>query len=267
MKVRTDRLIQGKNVRTEPRKITVQQLAQSIAEIGQITSIKCKSDGDRLNVIDGHGILEAAKILQLPEVEVECINQTLSDDQLDELQLVQNSLRSNLSIGDKARAVESLMKARSCTAVELAPRIGMSESRFCLTLGFLEEPEDIQRLISEGKLALSTARELRAVVDLPIREQLLAAAEQGKLTRAAVIATAKQTRRKKTAPESGKISRTTLIIDRDCSVSVKSTKASVESVIAILEELLTKARKARSQGWELGTLVRSLRDQAKAGEP
>ena len=49
----------------------------------------------------------------------------------------------------------------------------------------------------------------------------------------------------------------------DRSITICGPALTLDSLIGWLEELLSKARKARPQGLELGTFIRALKDQAR----
>jgi hypothetical protein len=47
------------------------------------------------------------------------------------------------------------------------------------------------------------------------------------------------------------------------SVSVSGEGLTLEKLIAWVEEFLSRARKARTQGWELAKFIRTLKDECK----
>ena len=57
----------------------------------------------------------------------------------------------------------------------------------------------------------------------------------------------------------------TAILGESRSVTVASSGLTLERFIELIEELLSKARRVRTQGVELATFIKMLKDQARAG--
>jgi hypothetical protein len=70
-------------------------------------------------------------------------------------------------------------------------------------------------------------------------------------------------RSRQTAEKCEPVRRVTAKLAGNRSLTVQGVIASLDDFIAAAEEVLAKARKARTQGVEVGTFVKMLADQAK----
>ena len=146
--------------RTQPRKNfnedALQELADSIKQFGIVQPLIVQDRKDHYEIIAGERRWRAAKKAGLKEVPV--IIKDLSDSEVLEIALIENLLRENLSAIEEASAYQQLMDNFSHTQERVAGIVGKSRSYVANTLRLLSLPEDVKKLVSEGKLSAGHAR-------------------------------------------------------------------------------------------------------------
>lgn len=263
MKIPLTQILCDGNIRKQFDEAQIEGLAQTMSLLGQQVPAKGRMVDGKCVLTDGMRRFLAARKLGWESLEVDLEEGELNEGDLLHRQLVLNCQRSDIPALDKARAIARLMEVTGCNASGAASRLGMSNATVTRLLSLLELPEEVQRQVESGKLAASTAYELARVSDPARQSAMVEAAKLGNLTRDAVTAQRKRASRPVAKP-SQPVSRTSLSLGEGRTLTVASPDLSLDSLVSLLEELLGKCRKARSHGWELGTLVRALRDQSKA---
>lgn len=122
-------------------------------------------------------------------------------------------------------------------------------------------PEDIRTRVEEGKIPASAAYELSRVGDPERQSALAQRLAEGSLTRDSVSGAVKSERTEEAATTT-EVKRLTVPLPEGRSVTVSGSGLTLDIVIETLQELLGKARKARTQGIELKPFVRSLKEAA-----
>jgi ParB family transcriptional regulator, chromosome partitioning protein len=262
-KIPMSRIICDGNVRTQIDESLIDGLAASMQSVGQLVPARVRPHEDKFCITDGSRRFRAALKLGWPTLDAIIESQDLKEGEVLTIQLVSNCQRADLPVLDKSRAIERLMQSTGWNASEAASRLGMSNATVTRLLCLLSLPEEIQRQVESGKLAPSTAYELTRVDDPQKQAELFRAAAQGKLTRDAASGQAKSAKKQTASQRPRTSTRVVAMLGADRSVSLAGITPSLDSVIACLEEFLSRARKARTQGLELGTFTKMLRDTAK----
>lgn len=236
-------------------------LGISIRESGLQQPLLVRREGDRLIVIDGERRLRACRSIGLKEIPVLVINDPLTVVEVLTRQLACNLQREDLTVLERAEAIRQLMDQGKLTADQVAKRLGQSPATVSRTLSILKLPETIRDQVASGQIPADTAY-LLARVETPGQQAALAAeVVGGKLTRDALTRKMKRVGRAEAQAAQGP-SRVTAMLGGGRSVSVAGKLLSWDSLIEALEQLLSRARKSKSQGLTLATFVRTLRDQA-----
>lgn len=253
-------LVAEPQVRTEFDQVELDGLTESIRSRGIIQPILAKRAGSRLRIIKGERRFRAACAAGLKTVPVLIVEG--QDEPTDVLltQLVANCHRSDLSAIERAMAFKHLIETTGWTASQAAAQLGLSSASISRDLKLLNLPNEIQAHIKSKQIPASTAYQLTKIEDPAKQVELAAAAANGQLTRDAASA---QIRRPAKRSAKRTNSRFMSPLSDGRAVTIAGV-TSLDSIITTLEELLAKARKARSQGWELGTFSRALRDQVKS---
>lgn len=241
----------------------IAQIAASFPEVGQLQPVRAQRLGGLLEMIDGHHRLEAAKLAGLKTLATIIEENELNDGEVVLRQLIANCQRADLTPLEKARGIQNLMQTANCTAQDAGRKLSWSSATVTRLLTLLALPVEIMRQVESGKIAASAAYEL-AQVDDPACQALLAnQLASGELTRDGVSGARKATK-KTTEKKEASSDRVTALLGQSRAVTVASPELSLERFIGILEELLGKARRVRTQGVALGTFIKMLRDQARA---
>jgi ParB family chromosome partitioning protein len=142
--------------RKEFDKEAIKALSESIREKGVLQPLIVRQKGDGYELIAGERRLRASKEAGLTEVPV--IIKDLSDSEVLEIALVENLLRENLSPIEEAGGYRNLMDSFGYTQEKIAEIVGRSRSQVANMLRLLVLPEDVQKLIADGKLSAGHAR-------------------------------------------------------------------------------------------------------------
>lgn len=238
-------------------------LAQSIAESGGIHQpLLVRRDGDRLVVLDGQRRLRAARMAGLATVPVIIEERELSEGDVLHRQLVIDAQRVGLSAIERARAIRRLTAQTGWSDAQAAVKLGLSPAQVSKLLALLVLPEEVQRQVAAGRLAMSTAYELAKVPDSAERERLAADAVNGGLTRDGVVKRRKAAADNRTPakPRRPAQRRERLVIpmNNGQSITVSGSNLSVESIVALLAELLDRIGRVSGEGRRLEEVVKAV---------
>ena len=165
---------------------------------------------------------------------------------------------------EKASAMERLMKATNWNGKEIAAKLGVSAAMVTRLLALLTLPAEIRQALKEGKIPASAGYELAKIDDPVAQSELATRLAEGKLTRDGIAGARKAARKEASGKPPAAPKRLTAMLGGGRSVTVATAGNTLDDFIAVLEEALAKARKGRSQGFGLDTLLRMLRDQVEA---
>lgn len=141
----------------------VRSMADTLQSVGQLQPILVRPNPFPENitgplpifeVVYGEGRVEAAKLLGWDDINAEV--RELTDDQVDEIQLIENLARKDLHELVEAEGFEQLMK-RGHSADEIAERVGKSRRTVYARLQLLKLGEQARAAMREGKLETSIA--------------------------------------------------------------------------------------------------------------
>lgn len=141
------------------------ELTDSIKQNGILQPLLVRKKGSGYEIVAGERRYQAAKAAGLSEVPV--VIREISDDEVFKLALIENLQRSDLSPLEEAQGYRQLIKEKGLTQEELAKILSKSRSAITNTLRLLDLPEEVQRLVEEGKL---TAGHARAILAVPSEE-------------------------------------------------------------------------------------------------
>lgn len=149
--------------RTQFKKDTIAELAESIRSVGLVQPLIVRQQGDGYELIAGERRWRAAKTAGLSEVPV--VVRDTDDAESLELALVENINREDLNPIDTARAYAMLQDDFGITQEELAQNIGRSRSAVANTLRLLDLPDEVQNLLEKGKISEGHGRALLSLQD------------------------------------------------------------------------------------------------------
>ncbi len=226
--------------------------------------IRVRLVNGRYILVDGARRCRAARSAAFTTIAaiVEC--KDLCRGEITQRQLIANCQRSDLNPIEKSDAVHSLMQETGWNASTAAAKLGFSDSTLSRLLAVRQLPEAIREQVRSGEISLSAAYALKRVDDGAAQSALASEVASGRLTRDALTGSLKAGRKNGESKEAKSPSRVTAKLAPDRAVTVIGESLDLEAFIETLEELLGKARKARTQGVEVGTFIKMLRDQASA---
>ena len=144
----------------------LERLAVSIREHGVVQPILVRRKGGRYELIAGERRWRAAQKAGLNTIPV--IVKEVADSDLLEIALTENVQREDLNPIEEAQAYQKLIERVGLTQEALASRFGRDRSYITNYLRLLRLPDDLQRLVEDGRLSTGHAR---TVLGLPHVDQ------------------------------------------------------------------------------------------------
>ena len=157
----------------------IEELAQSIKKNGLIQPIAVRKGNEKgFEIIAGERRWLAAQKAGLHEVPVVVLD--LNDTQSLELAIIENIQREDLNSIEEAKGYDRLIKEFSYDHEKLSEFMGKSRSHISNTLRLLTLPDEVIKLVDEGKLTAGQVRPLvgrynaGAIAQAIIKEKLSA---------------------------------------------------------------------------------------------
>lgn len=182
---------------SQPRKEfdeeALNELADSIAAHGILQPLLIRpTQNGMYQIVAGERRWRAARLAGLSEVPA--LIRELSDEETDQVALIENLQREDLNAVETAEGYRRLMDKYGMTQEQLSSAVGKSRPAVANTLRILNLPEEVLPLVSSGKLSaghakaiLSAPEEKRAEIakmivfgELSVREAEKLAAKIGK---------------------------------------------------------------------------------------
>ena len=158
----------------QPRKAfdkeSLEQLADSIREVGLLQPILVQRVDGRYRIIAGERRYRACRLAGLKRVPV--VEREMSNEDGMLAALIENLQREDLNPMEEAAAIRQLMDTAGLTQEEAARRLGKSRPAVANTLRLLTLPAGLQKLVLEGSISEGHARVLAGVKSAALQEQL-----------------------------------------------------------------------------------------------
>ena len=159
---------------TQPRtyfdEIALQELAQSIRNLGVIQPITLRKDGDKFEIISGERRFRASKIAGLKSVPAYI--RLVNDQELLEMALVENIQREDLDAIEVALTYQRLLDEIGLTQENLSQRVGKERSTITNSIRLLRLSPDIQQAIRAGEISAGHGRAIISVEDENNQQEL-----------------------------------------------------------------------------------------------
>lgn len=149
------------NPRTTFDEDSLRELGQSMATVGQIHPALVRPKGELFELIAGERRWRAAALAGL--LTLRCEVRDLSDDVVEEIQLVENAGREDVHPLEEAIALDKLVRNHKRTPEYLADRLGHSVQWVRRRLALLGLTEDARAWLRDGQLPIAHAQQLAAV--------------------------------------------------------------------------------------------------------
>jgi len=156
--------------RTRFNEENLEDLAQSIRVNGIIQPIVVRRKGGRYEIVAGERRWRAAQKAVLQKIPA--IIKEVSDEKLLEFALVENIQRQELNAIEEAKAYRKLIDTIGLTQEMIAERVGKGRTVITTFLRLLKLPDDIQRLVEEGKITAGHARALLLTDETTIQRRV-----------------------------------------------------------------------------------------------
>lgn len=154
------------------------ELADSIRQVGVITPISVRRAACGYELICGERRLRAAKLAGLKEIPAVIMD--LSDRESAVVAITENLQRKDLSFFETAESMKNLIDFHGITQEKVAEALGKSQAAVANKLRLLKLSEKVRRAVTDGGLC---ERHARALLRLPREEMQMEAAlkiaEQG----------------------------------------------------------------------------------------
>ena len=151
--------------RREFDETALQELANSISEIGIVTPIKLQKLGnDRYQIIAGERRWRASQIAGKTTIPA-YIKEDVSDKSVMEMALVENIQREDLNPIEVALAYQKMIEQYDMTQDRLSERVGKSRPAIANSLRLLKLPAPIQLALQGKQITMGHARALLSVED------------------------------------------------------------------------------------------------------
>lgn len=158
----------------QPRQVfdeeELDELAESIREVGLLQPIVVRQRGSGYELIVGERRWRAHRRLGMPRIDA--IVRATDDTAMLRDALLENLHRTQLNPLEEAAAYRQLLDDFGCTKEELAKRIKKSRPHISNTLRLLGLPVPVQRRVAAGVLSAGHARALLMLIDAHAQEQL-----------------------------------------------------------------------------------------------
>ena len=168
-----DRIVRGTyQPRRHFEQEALEELADSIREQGVLQPIVVRQIGDKYEIIAGERRWRATQLAGIEDIPA--VIKKLDDQAAAAAALIENIQRENLNPLEESQALQRLIDEFELTHQEVAQAVGRSRTGVTNLLRLLELPEDVKKLVDEGKLSMGHAR---AILGLPSDQQSQAARE------------------------------------------------------------------------------------------
>lgn len=148
----------------------IERLADSIRENGLLQPIVVRPVGEAFQIVAGERRFRALQRLGWESVPV--ISRGLSDEQMLVVALVENLQREDLSPLEEAQGYQQLIDEFGLTQEDVGRHVGRDRSTVSNALRLLTLPEEVQRLLAEGRITAGHARAILGLEDAPARIEM-----------------------------------------------------------------------------------------------
>lgn len=156
--------------RTNFDEAALENLAESIKTHGIVQPLLVRRRGEGFELIAGERRWRAAKLAGLTRVPV--LVKDVADQNLLEIALIENIQREDLNPIEEAQAYKRLIESVGLTQEALATRVGRDRSYITNYLRLLKLPDDLQKLVIEGRLSTGHARTILGLSHADLQRRL-----------------------------------------------------------------------------------------------
>jgi ParB family chromosome partitioning protein len=145
--------------RTEFDSEGLEELKESIQRHGLLQPVVVRRVVGGFELVSGERRFRAAKALGLERIPA-IVRDSVTDEEMLELALVENLQRRDLDPIEKARGYRGLQERLKLTQDQVAQRVGLNRATVANHLRLLDLPASVQQALAQGKLQMGHARAL-----------------------------------------------------------------------------------------------------------
>jgi len=168
-------------VRIDINQDGIDELAESISEIGLLQPILVAIDELRYEVVFGHRRLLACRSLGLTEMR--CIVREMSQSEIGIARATENIAREDLSPLEEAATYQDLMERYEMKIEDVAKKMGKTPGTIKRRLDILRMPPMLQKAVHSKQISMTVGEELWAIRDQTSLEYYLGFAIENGCTR------------------------------------------------------------------------------------
>ena len=177
----------------------IDELAQSISEIGLLQPILIAVDGERYEVVFGHRRYLASKKLGLSSTNA--LIRTMTQEEIGIARATENISRADLTPLEEAATYLNLIKQYGLTLEQVAQKMGKSAGTIKRRMDLLKMPPQLQKAVHSKSISISVAEELWTIADMADLDYYLTFAVDGGCTKEVARSWAKEWKDKKRRAE------------------------------------------------------------------
>lgn len=174
-------------------------LVQSISEIGLLQPILVAIDGGRFEVVFGHRRYLAHKKLGLSTIKA--IIRQMSQQEIGIARATENIARADLTPVEEATTYKNLIDEYGFTLEQVAHKMGKSAGTIKRRMDLLKMPPQLQQAVHSRSISISVAEELWTIADQADLDYYLSFAVDGGCTKEVARTWAKEWKDKKRRQE------------------------------------------------------------------
>ncbi|MBA7473403.1 Nucleoid occlusion protein [subsurface metagenome] len=168
--------------RLEISAITIEELSESIREIGLLSPVLLSRSGERYEIVFGHRRYLACRRLGWEKITAQVVDYTKK--QISLARATENIQREDLTPVEEGIAYARLIKDLGMKIAEVSAKTGKSAGLIKRRIEILRMPEGFQRALHARKITVVVAEELWSCGDEAHREYLLEMAVDHGVTQA-----------------------------------------------------------------------------------
>ena len=160
--------------------VGIEELAQSISEIGLLQPILVAVDGDRFEVVFGHRRYLACKKLEL--LKIRSIIRVMTPQEIGIARATENISRKDLTPFEEAATYDNLIREYGLTLAQVAQKMGKSAGVIKRRMDLLRMPSTLQQAVHKKQISMAVAEELWPISDTTDLDYYLSFALDGGCT-------------------------------------------------------------------------------------
>lgn len=236
-------------VRMEIDSDVIEDLAQSISEIGLLQPILISIDGDRYETVFGHRRLLAHKKLGMDTIR--SIVRKMTQPEIGIARATENLQREDLTPIEEAATYKNLREEYGLTIEQISNKMGKRPATIRRRMDLLRMPPSLQKAVHNKQISMTVAEELWSISDGASLDYYLVFAIENGCTREVARAWAKDwkdsERRKQTPDVEGDPVQTSLFEPRPtylpCDICINPVELGKDKVIRICPDCWSSIQK------------------------